>query len=95
MILDRSNINREGYKNDFARVVSLVEGRENVLRLKPDFYDLKYVHNKAQITHARISCIFKDSSCDTPLSNILKLTMLALNTSSSSTKEIKCPHTKE
>ncbi|KAG5599258.1 hypothetical protein H5410_030628, partial [Solanum commersonii] len=25
------------------------------------------VHNKTQLTHARINCILKDSSCDTPL----------------------------
>ena len=52
------------------------------------------VHNKAQLTHARINCILKDSSCDTPLSKILKLTILASNASSSSTKVFKCPHTK-
>jgi len=34
---------KEGYTNDFARVVSSVEGREKVLRLKPDLYDLKWV----------------------------------------------------
>ncbi|KAG5631676.1 hypothetical protein H5410_003393, partial [Solanum commersonii] len=51
------------------------------------------VHNKTQLTHARINCILKDSSCDTPLSKILKLTILASNASSSSTKVFKCPHT--
>ncbi|KAG5571227.1 hypothetical protein H5410_060993 [Solanum commersonii] len=44
------------------------------------------VHNKTQLTHATINCILKDSSCDTLLSKILKLTILALNASSSSTK---------
>ncbi|KAG5631224.1 hypothetical protein H5410_002941 [Solanum commersonii] len=44
------------------------------------------LHNKAQLTHARINCILKDSSCETPLSKILKLTILASNASSSSTK---------
>ncbi|KAG5619953.1 hypothetical protein H5410_005171 [Solanum commersonii] len=52
------------------------------------------VHNKAQLTYARINNIPKDSSCDTPLSKILKLTILASNASSSSTKVFKCPHTK-
>ncbi|KAG5631098.1 hypothetical protein H5410_002815 [Solanum commersonii] len=52
------------------------------------------VHNKAQITPARISFTLKDSRCDTPLSKILKLTILASNASSSSKKEIKFPHTK-
>ncbi|KAG5580097.1 hypothetical protein H5410_050724, partial [Solanum commersonii] len=53
------------------------------------------VHNKTQLTHARINCILKDSSCDTPLSKILKLTILASNASSSSTNVFICPHTKE
>ncbi|KAG5585582.1 hypothetical protein H5410_046016 [Solanum commersonii] len=53
------------------------------------------VYNKAQFTHARINCILKDSSYDTPLSKILKLTILASNASSSSTKVFKCPHTEE
>ncbi|KAG5572349.1 hypothetical protein H5410_062115, partial [Solanum commersonii] len=44
------------------------------------------VHNKTQLTHARINCILKDLSCYTPLSKILKLTILASNTSLSSTK---------
>ncbi|KAG5585082.1 hypothetical protein H5410_045516 [Solanum commersonii] len=44
------------------------------------------VHNKTQLTHARINCILKDSSCDTSLLKILKLTILASNASSSSTK---------
>ncbi|KAG5629716.1 hypothetical protein H5410_001433, partial [Solanum commersonii] len=35
------------------------------------------VHNKAQLTHARINCILKGLSCDTPLSKIFKLTILA------------------
>ena len=52
------------------------------------------VHNKTQLTHTRINCILKDSSCDTPLSKILKLTILASNASSSLTKVFKCPHTK-
>ncbi|KAG5595632.1 hypothetical protein H5410_036864 [Solanum commersonii] len=53
------------------------------------------VHNKAQFTHARINCILKDSSYDTPLSKILNLTILDSNERSSSTKVFKCPHTKE
>ncbi|KAG5595638.1 hypothetical protein H5410_036870 [Solanum commersonii] len=51
------------------------------------------VHNKAQITHARINYILKDSSYDTPLSKILKLTILSSNASSSSTKLFKCAYT--
>ncbi|KAG5576714.1 hypothetical protein H5410_056848 [Solanum commersonii] len=50
---------------------------------------------KTQLTHARINSVLKDSSCDTPLSNILKLTILASNASSRSTKEFRFPHTKE
>ncbi|KAG5614835.1 hypothetical protein H5410_014659 [Solanum commersonii] len=42
-------------------------------------------HNKTLFTHARINCALKDSSCDSPLSNILKFTILASNASSSST----------
>ncbi|KAG5606681.1 hypothetical protein H5410_028173 [Solanum commersonii] len=52
------------------------------------------VHNKTQLTHARINCILKDSSCDTPLSKILKLTILTSDASSSSSNIFKCPHTK-
>ncbi|KAG5580178.1 hypothetical protein H5410_050805 [Solanum commersonii] len=48
------------------------------------------VHNKTQLTHARINCILKDSSCDTPLSKILKLIILASNASSIST--MVCPY---
>ncbi|KAG5606010.1 hypothetical protein H5410_027502 [Solanum commersonii] len=49
---------------------------------------------KAQITHAKIKCALKVSSCDTPLSKNLKLIILASIASSSSTKEIKYPYTK-
>ena len=52
-------------------------------------------HNKTQLTHARINCALKDSSCDSPLSKILKFTILASNASSSSTKVLKCPHNKD
>ncbi|KAG5576069.1 hypothetical protein H5410_056203, partial [Solanum commersonii] len=51
--------------------------------------------HKTQITYVKIKCALKISSCDTPFSKNLKLTILASNASSSSTKEIKCPHTKE
>ncbi len=51
-------------------------------------------HNKTQLTHARINCALKDSSCDSPLPKNLKFTILASNASSSSTKVLKCPHTK-
>ena len=53
------------------------------------------VHNKTQLTHASFNCALKDSSCDTPLPKILKLTILASNASSSSTKVLKCPHKKD
>ncbi|KAG5632086.1 hypothetical protein H5410_003803 [Solanum commersonii] len=52
-------------------------------------------HNKTKLTHARINRALKDSSCDSPLSNILKCTILASNASSSSTKVLKCPHNKD
>lgn len=32
---------KEGYMNDFARVVLSVEGKEKVLQIKPHLYDLK------------------------------------------------------
>ncbi|KAG5631612.1 hypothetical protein H5410_003329, partial [Solanum commersonii] len=50
--------------------------------------------HKTQLTNARIHYVLKDSSCDTPLSKILKLTILASNASSSSTKVFKFSHTK-
>ncbi|KAG5576678.1 hypothetical protein H5410_056812, partial [Solanum commersonii] len=53
------------------------------------------VHNKTQFTHLRINCVPKDSSCDTPLPNILKLAILASNASSSSTNVFECAHTKD
>ena len=34
-------------------------------------------HNKTQLSHARMNCAFKDSSCDLPLSKNLKFTILA------------------
>ncbi|KAG5571354.1 hypothetical protein H5410_061120 [Solanum commersonii] len=43
-------------------------------------------HNKTQLTHGRINCALKDSSCDSPLSKNLKLTLLASDASSNSTK---------
>ncbi|KAG5580821.1 hypothetical protein H5410_051448 [Solanum commersonii] len=52
-------------------------------------------HNKTQLTHAKINCALKDSSCDLPLSKILKFTILASNASSSSTNVLKCPHNKD
>ena len=45
-------------------------------------------HNKTQFTYARINCVLKDSSCDTPLPKILMLAILATCASSSSTKSI-------
>ncbi|KAG5600073.1 hypothetical protein H5410_031443, partial [Solanum commersonii] len=43
-------------------------------------------HNKTQFTYARITCVLKDSNCDTPLPKILVLAILATCASSSSTK---------
>ncbi|KAG5595094.1 hypothetical protein H5410_036326 [Solanum commersonii] len=51
-------------------------------------------HRKTQLSHARINCTLKDSSCDSPLLKNLKLTLVASNASSSSAKVIKFPHTK-
>jgi len=51
-------------------------------------------HNKTQFTYAKIKCALKDSSCDSPISTNLMLTILASNASSSSTIVFKCPHTK-
>ncbi|KAG5571271.1 hypothetical protein H5410_061037, partial [Solanum commersonii] len=51
-------------------------------------------HKKYQLTWARINCALNDSSCDSPLPNNLKLTILASNASLSSTKVFKCPHKK-
>ncbi|KAG5586061.1 hypothetical protein H5410_046495 [Solanum commersonii] len=46
------------------------------------------IHNKTQITHAKINFVLKDSSCDTPLPKILMLAILATCGSSSSTKSL-------
>ncbi|KAG5616397.1 hypothetical protein H5410_016221 [Solanum commersonii] len=51
-------------------------------------------HNKTQLTHAMTNYALKDSNCDSSLSKMLKLTIRASNASSSSTKVLKCPHTK-
>ncbi|KAG5580643.1 hypothetical protein H5410_051270 [Solanum commersonii] len=51
-------------------------------------------HEKTQLIRARINCALKDSSCDSPLPKNLKLTILASNASSSSTKVFKYPYTK-
>ncbi|KAG5605894.1 hypothetical protein H5410_027386, partial [Solanum commersonii] len=50
------------------------------------------IHNKTQITCAKINYVLKDSSSDTPLPKILMITILATcaSSSSSSTKRIKC-----
>ncbi|KAG5585739.1 hypothetical protein H5410_046173, partial [Solanum commersonii] len=53
------------------------------------------VHDKTQTIYESINCVLKDSSCDTPLSKILKLVLLASNASSSSTKAFECPHTND
>ncbi|KAG5580498.1 hypothetical protein H5410_051125, partial [Solanum commersonii] len=49
-------------------------------------------HNKTKFTYARITCVLKDSNCDTPLPKILMLAILRTCASSSSTKVSKCPH---
>ncbi|KAG5599137.1 hypothetical protein H5410_030507 [Solanum commersonii] len=51
-------------------------------------------HKKTQLTYAKIKCALKDSTCDTPISKNLMLTILASNASLSSTKVFKCPHTR-
>ncbi|KAG5585773.1 hypothetical protein H5410_046207 [Solanum commersonii] len=52
-------------------------------------HSIMNAHNKTQfITYARINCVLKDSSCDTPLSKILMLAILDTCASSSSTKSI-------
>ncbi|KAG5580927.1 hypothetical protein H5410_051554 [Solanum commersonii] len=51
-------------------------------------------HNKTHFTHVKINCVLKDSSCYSPISQNLMLTILASNASSSSTKVFKCPHTR-
>ncbi|KAG5595227.1 hypothetical protein H5410_036459 [Solanum commersonii] len=48
--------------------------------------------NMTQFTYAKIKCTLKDSSCDSPISKNLMLSMLASNASLSSTKVFKCPH---
>ncbi|KAG5585535.1 hypothetical protein H5410_045969, partial [Solanum commersonii] len=51
-------------------------------------------HNKTHFTHAKIKCALKDSGCDSPISKNLRLTILASNATSSSTKVFNCPHPK-
>ncbi|KAG5580565.1 hypothetical protein H5410_051192 [Solanum commersonii] len=46
------------------------------------------IHKKIQITYAQINCVLKDSSCDTPLLDILMLAILATCASLRSTKSI-------
>ncbi|KAG5614628.1 hypothetical protein H5410_014452 [Solanum commersonii] len=50
--------------------------------------------NKTQFTYANIKCALKDSSCDSPISKKLMLTILVSNVSSSSIRVFKCPHTR-
>ncbi|KAG5615039.1 hypothetical protein H5410_014863 [Solanum commersonii] len=53
-------------------------------------------HNKTQFTYARINCVLKDSSCDTPIPKILRLAILATCARSRSTKRIRVnAHTKK
>ncbi|KAG5571229.1 hypothetical protein H5410_060995 [Solanum commersonii] len=49
-------------------------------------------HNKTQFTYSKIKCSLKESSCVSPISKNLMLTILASNASSSSIKVFKCPH---
>ncbi|KAG5590284.1 hypothetical protein H5410_040798 [Solanum commersonii] len=58
--------------------------------LRPSFL-LLY---KTQFTYAKIKCALKDSSCDSPISTNLMLTILGSNASSSSTIVFRRPHTK-
>ncbi|KAG5576775.1 hypothetical protein H5410_056909 [Solanum commersonii] len=46
------------------------------------------IHNKIQITYAMINCTLKDSSCDTPLPEILMLAIIWICVSSWLTKSI-------
>ncbi|KAG5596033.1 hypothetical protein H5410_037265 [Solanum commersonii] len=50
--------------------------------------------HKTQFTYARINCVLKDSSCDTPLPKILLLAILATCASQAQQKVSKCPHMK-
>ena len=50
-------------------------------------------YKKSQLTHAKINCALEESG-DLPFPNILKLTILSSNASSSSKKVLKFPHTK-
>ncbi|KAG5571974.1 hypothetical protein H5410_061740 [Solanum commersonii] len=57
-------------------------------------YSIINAHNMTQFTYAKIKCALKNSSCDSPISKNLKLTILASNASLSSTKNFKFPHTR-
>ena len=52
------------------------------------------MHNNTKITHAYLSCIFKDSRCNTLLPKILELTILFTSEISYSTKVSTFPYTK-
>ncbi|KAG5580278.1 hypothetical protein H5410_050905, partial [Solanum commersonii] len=86
-------------KKDFTLVIG-TNNETQIQQLKKDASNsatqdsIMNAHKKTQITQARINCALKDLSCDSPLSKILKFTILASNESSSSTNLLKCPHTK-
>ena len=50
---------------------------------------------QVQTTHTMPNCALKDSNCDSPLSKMIKLTILASNSSLSSIKVLKWPHNKD
>lgn len=52
-------------------------------------------HEKTQLTHVRIKCAHEDSNCDTAVTKIFNLMILASSESSSPTKVIQYPHIKK
>ncbi|KAG5615022.1 hypothetical protein H5410_014846, partial [Solanum commersonii] len=69
----------------FSAALFLFANKTQVQQFKNDVSNsttqdsIMNVHNKTQLTYARINYILKDSTCDIPLSKILKLTILASN----------------
>ncbi|KAG5576604.1 hypothetical protein H5410_056738 [Solanum commersonii] len=76
----------------FSASLFLLANKTQVQQFKKDVSNsatqdsIMNVHNKTQFTHARINCVPRDSSCDTPLPKILTLAILASNASSGMTK---------
>ncbi|KAG5631248.1 hypothetical protein H5410_002965 [Solanum commersonii] len=54
----------------------LSSSKTPIQQFKKDVSNMN-VHNKSQLTHARINCALKDSNCDSPLSKMLKFTIPA------------------